>query len=123
MNGRIRRRGLALAVATGLAFALGGASTAAQAVSVNDSSCPQGSLCVWEGANYTGTKHVDPDIGGCLSLSQPVRSAKNYSDHLASFWIGEACIDSGSVNDIVFPGEEAPSFWFGPAWSIGSYAG
>jgi peptidase inhibitor family I36 len=123
MNGRIRRRGLALAVATGLAFALGGASTAAQAVPASDSSCPQGSLCAWTGANYTGTKYVNPLTGDCDGLPQAVRSAKNHTDRLASFWIGEACIDSGSVNDILFPGEETPSFWFGAAWSVGSYAG
>ncbi|GAB3416207.1 peptidase inhibitor family I36 protein [Flindersiella endophytica] len=117
------RRGLVVTIATGLALALGGAGAAAQAAAPADNSCPQGSLCVWEGANYTGTKHVDPLQGDCDSFAAPVRSAKNYTDRLASFWIGESCIDSGSVNDIVFPGEEAPSFWFGAAWSVGSYAG
>lgn len=114
-----RLRGLVLAGTTGLALALAGitGSTALAA----DSSCPAGSLCVWEGPNYTGTKHVDPERSECTSLGYGAQSAKNYSDALANFWIGEDCIFSGTWNDVLRPGEESPRLDVPTAWSISSY--
>lgn len=104
------------AVALGASLVLAATTTfvaAAIPAQAADSSCEQGQLCVWEGENYTGTKHVNPPVT-CEQLPYVVRSAKNFTDRLVSYWYGEGCIDSGSTNEATFPGESQPSFFFEP---------
>lgn len=114
-----RLRTLALAGAAGLVLTITGLTGSTALAS--DSSCPAGSLCIWEGANYTGTKHVDPERSECTYLGYGAQSAKNYSDSLANFWVGEDCIFSGTWNDVLRPGEVSPRLDVPTAWSISSY--
>lgn len=116
----MRNRKIVLAGGASLVLALTtsfvGAAIPAQAA---DSSCEQGQLCVWEGPNYTGTKHVNPPVT-CEDLGYVVRSAKNFTTELVSYWWGEGCIDSGSTNEATWPGEAQPSFFFEPR-ALGNY--
>lgn len=115
----MRVRKAAVAVGASLVLAGTSAFVATAIPAAADSSCAQGQLCVWEGENYTGTKHVNPPVT-CEDLGYVVRSAKNFTNRLVSYWYGEGCIDSGSTNEATWPGESQPSFFFEPR-ALGNY--